>query len=74
MGRATHQFAQEWDGSGAGADLVDPVRLRQEWLSEVPSALSSMLLHAAWLSRAEPQAVDCEARSAAEKTSIKAGP
>ena len=49
MGRATHEFARDWDGSGVDANMVDPRRLRQEWLSDSPSALSSLLLHAAWV-------------------------
>jgi Asparagine synthase len=49
LGAATAEFARRWDGSGVDAEAVDPERLRQEWLSEIPSALSSPLLHAAWL-------------------------
>jgi hypothetical protein len=49
LGRSTREFAQEWDGSGVDGRLVDAARLREEWLSERPSAISSVLLQAAWL-------------------------
>lgn len=49
MGQATRDFARDWDGTGLDPDLVDAARLRQEWLAESPSALSGLLLHAAWL-------------------------
>jgi hypothetical protein len=49
MGRPTREFARRWDGSGLDASMVDADRLRHEWLAERPSALSSMLLQAAWL-------------------------
>jgi Asparagine synthase len=50
MGEATREFARSWDGSGLDESMVDTDRLRQAWLAETPSALSSMLLQAAWLS------------------------
>jgi Asparagine synthase len=48
MGEATADFARRWDGSGVDTELVDVERLREEWLSDRPSALSSTLLHSAW--------------------------
>ena len=42
-------FAREWDGTGSNPDLVDPDRLRDEWLSPEPSAQTALLLQAAWL-------------------------
>jgi len=51
LGEETARFARDWDGSGVDPELVDADRLRQEWLSESPSALSGPLLHAAWLHR-----------------------
>lgn len=50
MGEATREFAESWDGSGVDPELVDAEVLRTEWLSEFPSAISTPLLHAAWLS------------------------
>jgi len=49
MGEPTRRFARSWDGSGVDATAVDPDRLRAEWLSNRPSALSGLLLQAAWL-------------------------
>lgn len=46
---ATKSFAQMWDGSGVDPEFVDVDRLKQEWLSDYPSALSFMLLQQAWL-------------------------
>lgn len=53
MGEHTRGFAREWTGSGVDPQLVDLERLRAEWLSEMPSAISSTLLQAAWLSTTE---------------------
>jgi hypothetical protein len=49
LGRSTQEFARSWDGSGVDGLLVDADRLREEWLSERPSAISSVLLQSAWL-------------------------
>jgi hypothetical protein len=49
MGSTTRDFARAWDGSGVNSTMVDAERLRREWLSERPSALSSVLLQSAWL-------------------------
>jgi Asparagine synthase len=49
MGDPTHEFAERWDRTGVDPSMVDADRLRAEWLSERPSALSSLLLQAAWL-------------------------
>ncbi len=49
LGESTRAFARSWDGSGVDEALVDPERLRQEWLAEQPSAISSVLLQSAWL-------------------------
>ncbi|GAA2743239.1 hypothetical protein GCM10009868_16240 [Terrabacter aerolatus] len=49
VGAGARGFARTWDGSGVDTDMVDPGRLRSEWLSDFPSALSTTLLHAAWL-------------------------
>lgn len=49
IGAETHRFAETWDGSGVDSDLVDCEALRSEWLSDFPSAISTPLLHAAWL-------------------------
>lgn len=43
------EFAAAWTGSGVDEGLVDPERLRNEWLNDSPSPLSSVSLHAAWL-------------------------
>jgi asparagine synthase (glutamine-hydrolysing) len=50
MGEATRDFAERWDGGGLDPELVDVEVLREEWLSDFPSAISTPLLHAAWLS------------------------
>jgi hypothetical protein len=49
LGAATRRFAESWNGQGVNEDIVDVAALRAEWLSPWPSALSSALLHAAWL-------------------------
>jgi asparagine synthetase B (glutamine-hydrolysing) len=49
LGASTRAFAGDWDGSGLDPELVDVERLRQEWLAPSPSAISSVLLQAAWL-------------------------
>jgi hypothetical protein len=49
LGESTRRFALTWDGTGLDEHLVDAERLRQEWLAERPSAISSVLLQAAWL-------------------------
>jgi hypothetical protein len=49
LGESTREFARSWDGTGVDRDVVDAGRLRAEWLSERPSALSSSLLQSAWL-------------------------
>lgn len=51
MGLSAKAFAQDWDGTGVPLDLVDPVALRDEWLSETPSAASMPLLQHAWWSQ-----------------------
>lgn len=52
MGDETRTFAETWDGSGVDAELIDADVLREEWLSDFPSAISTPLLHAAWLATA----------------------
>lgn len=54
MGEETRAFAESWDGTGLDPEVVDLEVLRDEWLSEFPSAISTPLLHAAWLA-ATPQ-------------------
>jgi asparagine synthetase B (glutamine-hydrolysing) len=49
LGADAQDFAVGWNGSGVDHDLVDSERLRAEWLSDFPSAISMMLLHSAWL-------------------------
>ncbi|WP_255354503.1 asparagine synthase-related protein [Angustibacter sp. Root456] len=49
VGEGSRTFAREWDGSGVDHDLVDAERLRQEWLADVPSAISTVMLQSAWL-------------------------
>ena len=49
MGAQTRAFAEAWDGSGLDPELIDADVLRAEWLSDFPSAVSTPLLHAAWL-------------------------
>ncbi|HWM03596.1 MAG TPA: asparagine synthase-related protein [Actinophytocola sp.] len=47
--RYTREFARTWDGTGVDTDLVDPVALRENWLSPTPHAPSMTLLQQAWL-------------------------
>jgi asparagine synthetase B (glutamine-hydrolysing) len=49
VGVESREFAKGWDGSGVDATLVDAERLREEWLSAMPSAISTLLLQSAWL-------------------------
>lgn len=47
--RRTRDFAREWDGRGVDTELVDPVVLREHWLSATPHGPSMVLLQQAWL-------------------------
>jgi asparagine synthase (glutamine-hydrolysing) len=49
FGEKTRTFAEQWDGTGVDRADVDVDRLRNEWLSDQPSALSSPLLQSAWM-------------------------
>jgi hypothetical protein len=51
FGPRSRAFAATWTGTGVAAELVDVDRLRAEWQSDEPSALSYLALHAAWLAR-----------------------
>jgi asparagine synthase (glutamine-hydrolysing) len=53
FGPHSRAFAEQWDGSGVDVDLVDPQRLRQEWLSPQPHGGSAALLQQAWLADRE---------------------
>ena len=57
MGAATRSFARTWDGAGVDPELVDCDVLRAEWLSDMPSAISSLLLQAAWLGSNRPSVI-----------------
>lgn len=48
-GEAERDFAAQWDGAGVDDELVDPVLLRREWLSERPHPSTFTLLQLAWL-------------------------
>jgi asparagine synthetase B (glutamine-hydrolysing) len=48
-GPRTRRFAAEWDGSGLDSALVDPERLREQWLSPKPDLRTLVPLQAAWL-------------------------
>lgn len=45
----TREFARRWDGDGVDTALVDPEKLRENWLSASPHAPSMALLQQAWL-------------------------
>ncbi len=49
FGPHARSFARQWHGGGLDPGLVHGSALRSEWLSPVPSALSFLPLHAAWL-------------------------
>lgn len=49
LGACTQEFARRWSGAGVDESAVDTAMLRQEWLSEWPSNLTSGLLQSAWL-------------------------
>lgn len=49
LGAETHSFAESWSGAGVDPAVVDLDALRQEWLSDWPSNLTSGLLQSAWL-------------------------
>lgn len=49
FGPHARAFAGTWDGTGVDPDLVDPERLRAEWLSDEPHAATGSLLQQAWL-------------------------
>jgi asparagine synthase (glutamine-hydrolysing) len=49
MSDHARRFAEQWDGTGVDADLVDPEALRRTWLAETPNALTAALMQAAWL-------------------------
>ena len=48
MSQHTRRFAEQWNGDGVDHELVDAELLRQEWLSEWPSAMTAALLQQAW--------------------------
>ena len=54
-GPRSREFAARWDGGGVDGELVDPAKLRREWLKPNPHGSSAMLLHAAWLSEQSEQ-------------------
>jgi len=43
------EFARTWSGEGTDGDIVDPDRLRADWLKKNGSRVSVTLLQAAWL-------------------------
>lgn len=43
------QFAEVWTGAGVDPEYIDAERLRDDWLSENPSPLGDLHLHAGWL-------------------------
>lgn len=49
-GRASRDFAAQWDGTGVDSELVDEDMLRSAWLSDLPLYGAALPLHAAWLS------------------------
>lgn len=49
FGPHARAFATSWDGSGVDYDLVDPERLRAEWLADEPHGGTGSLLEQAWL-------------------------
>jgi asparagine synthase (glutamine-hydrolysing) len=51
-GPGARGFAEAWDGTGVDTDLVDPVRLREEWLRPRPDVRCLGCLHHAWLATA----------------------
>lgn len=55
FGPHTRSFAERWDGTGVDLALVDPERLRQEWLADEPHAGSAALLQQAWLATRAPR-------------------
>ncbi len=68
VGEDTRAFAEEWDGGGVEREWVDPEILRDEWLSEFPSAISTPLLHAAWLHTHASSAAATSGRDTQEAT------
>ena len=48
-GPAARSFAQQWDGTGLSADLIDADALRRAWLAPVPVYGAALPLQAAWL-------------------------
>jgi asparagine synthase (glutamine-hydrolysing) len=52
-GERVEAFARTWSGRGLPEDLVDPERLRSEWLSGDPDLRSGLCLHAAWIAKEE---------------------
>lgn len=53
FGRVSRAFARAWDGTGVDTDLVDPVALRDAWLSDEAPGLTALLLQQAWLASVE---------------------
>jgi hypothetical protein len=45
----SRRFARDWNGQGVDPALVEPERLRDEWLGDEPDARSFLLLQQAWL-------------------------
>jgi asparagine synthase (glutamine-hydrolysing) len=59
-------FAADWAGEGVDEDLVDPERLRREWLSRQPDPRSYLLAQLASLSRRGPGEAPPSARANAD--------
>jgi asparagine synthase (glutamine-hydrolysing) len=46
-------FARRWDGRGLDSSLIDPSRLRSQWLRPKPDLRSATAMQAAWLASGE---------------------
>jgi hypothetical protein len=49
FGPHSRAFAQSWDGENVDVSVVDPVGLKDAWLSDEPHAMTYALLQACWL-------------------------
>lgn len=49
IGPHSRDFALSWNGGGVDQAMVDVEMLRSEWLAPFPSAISTSLIHTAWL-------------------------
>lgn len=74
FGAASRRFAETWSGQdGVDLDLVDPERLRREWLEPEPDFRSALLLQIAWLVGRDAPPLDDRHAAASHASPVSPG-